>query len=411
MAHNTKSKNMNPYSSQRILQKGINKATLLSKISNLLNRKEEEDAIYEEIREEYKRDKTIKEEYERQKEKKERVESDLFHLFGDILTILIERDDNIVPTEAEEILTQNNKDLYLFLLPVIDKVPSIRQEKYADFEENPWNLVLDELNAMNELVYRILNVLVNENEPSVTHAIMEKRTELSSFFQNYPILSYAIVTKRLAEESWMINTIVFSKAYLTYPHSEILKTLKRKDLHPFSRFFLAENIKEINAAIDDFYKYMRKYVREKGTQVYDPILYLFFLRLLEDSIENNEKIEIDPNSILDGFFKYFIAPHSSDVRQPPYVPLNNDILFTYFSIYEKTRYQKLVSHIVNIVGKPYETSIIKTFQYLHAMAKGLNKMYTIETFPGDIPNKHRKLLMEISTSYDPEEYLQEYPAI
>lgn len=290
--------------------KGIDKPYLLDKITQKLTSKAEEEEYYKNIKEERAR---------KQQEQKER-EEEIAHL--------IEESTNIIPsTEAEEILLENNEDLYRFLFPVIDKVPSLRQEKYAGFEENPWNLVLDELNAMNELDYDVLNVLVNGDENYVSYLIAMEKERLFLFFEQYPILSYSIVYRRRPEDPWIINAVIISEAYRLYPHSNLIEEplYREEEFHPFSRFFLVKNVEEADMAMHHSYEYIRK---NSGT-VYDEGLYLLFLKVLEHVLTNVEKI--NTSSILSNYYYYFFQ------MKPEMLPLTEEILFSYFSIYKKLK--------------------------------------------------------------------------
>lgn len=216
-------------------------------------------------------------------------------------------------TSAEDILFEQNRDLYDFILPVIDNVPSIRQHPEAPFKENPFNMILDELNAMTELEHKIIETLINGNEKEILALLPDYSQRLYDIFQKYPVLSYAILARRISKEPWIQVAVVQSGASGLYPHSDIID----ESFSSFSNLHLFYEIKDISEAI--------AFIKAKG---FDKIyIELFWLRLLQYIKHDKE------NKIPREYYRLFEMEKKEGIP----LPLNREIMNILDDIYETYR--------------------------------------------------------------------------
>lgn len=228
---------------------------------------------------------------------------------------------------SENILASENEDLYNFLLPIIDDIPRIRQEPAVFFEENSWNMILDELNGMKKKEYQILETLINGNQQDIFYLLSSSKEMLYDMYERYPVLTYGAIARRISEDPWIQVAIVLVGAANLYPHSDFIHT----ELHPFSRMYLSYGEKGVNESIN--------LIEEID---YDENMLLEFWKILMQYINHTKAGPGDKK-----FYKIFELEKSSNVL----LPVTEDILDIYDSIhtiYEKYNKEKgfLFSNIV-----------------------------------------------------------------
>lgn len=220
---------------------------------------------------------------------------------------------NGIQSDAQRTLFEQNRDLHDFLLPIIDNVPSMRPTPEAPFKENPWNIILDELNAMTESQYDILDILTNGEERDIFALVVNNSTILYNMFESYPLLTYAIVARRRVEDPWIQIAVVLSDASSLYPHSDFIKEplYTKEEFHPFSSLYLSNGTKGVFEAVDviKFLNYDENAILE------------FWRSLLRYS--GADKIPIE-------YYRLFEIENKEGIT----LPLNEDILDIYSSIYE-----------------------------------------------------------------------------
>lgn len=139
---------------------------------------------------------------------------------------------------SKTVFKERNEELYSFLSSTIENIPSLRQKKVLPFTENPWDMALDELNAMNNTEYDILSLFVNGDEREISEMIVMDK--VLSFLEKFPILSYSIILRRKTDNPWICNIIVLSDASNLHPYKELLS----EPLHPFSSLYLSEEVEK-----------------------------------------------------------------------------------------------------------------------------------------------------------------------
>ena len=217
-------------------------------------------------------------------------------------------------SESEAILRRERPDLYAFLQNYIDKVPSVRQKEY------PWDIILDELNAMNMEDHEFLESLINVREDQIMNLSLSIPPSL---FERFPVLLYAILLRRSVQDPWISLIVASSGAYNIYPFSELLKTPLYDDLeslHPFARLVLSSQTGR-NLERTTYLCWLE--IR----RTYDKNTYLVFLRLFLEALLSNDPV---PLIELHGE-----EMSSSDSQK--YLPFTEEILNTYLSIYEALR--------------------------------------------------------------------------
>lgn len=260
------------------------------------------------------------------KEKNLTLEEDDFISLPEETKMLLSEEREVSSLD-EAIIREKNEDLYFFLLPVIDKIPSLRQEPTAPFEENPWSTILDELNAMNENEYNLLNALTNEDEVNVFGILAFNGEAVYAMFEKYPILLYGILLRRRREEDpWIQIAVVLSNAYQLYPFERFIEEplYKKEEFHPFSTMFLFPS--------KDSFFIAQNYIRRLHTQGGAILIYLRI-------IATNLREEMIPLSYYDGIFGDYLDPHADYYGHYTtyHFPLFEEILEILFIIYDLYR--------------------------------------------------------------------------
>lgn len=268
--------------------KGINKNFLINRIKERLQEIEERNA-------------SVMERVAKEEEKKKREEE---------LESFVEKSPRKEPsTFSETLLRQSNEDLHDFLAPVMNKIPSMREKAIAAFEENPWSLILDELNAMDEEEYSLLEIITNRKEEDFFTLVAFEDETIYSMFEKYPVVLYSILLRRRVEDPWIQILVVLTHSFSLYPFGNFMKEplYTKEEFHPFSNMFLYPSQRTFSLAED--------YIRRLNRKI-SPIL--IFLRIMAMHL----KEEIFSVSSYYGIFEDYD------------LPLTKDILETLFSIYE-----------------------------------------------------------------------------
>lgn len=152
-------------------------------------------------------------------------------------------------------LSHTNEVLYHFLLPIIEEIPSIRETPL--FSENPCDLILDELNAMNEEEYSHLTVLINGDQEEITKLIVDYRENLNKMFREYPLLTYGIIRRRMKEESWILLPLICSNCRNLFPHSHLLSSVSNDDMALLLRLSNISKEEELRTVLIEIRKSMK----------------------------------------------------------------------------------------------------------------------------------------------------------
>ena len=243
---------------------GINKPYLIQKIKERLQAKEKEKKA---IQKEYIKEKRTEKETRREEAKA-------------FITKSPHKED---ASSSEAFLRENNPELYDFLSPVVGKIPSLRKDPFAPFEEDPWSLILDEMNAMSEDEYQLLDIITNGNEKEIFSLLAKRHEEIYSMFETYPILLYGILLRRRPEDPWIHILVVLSGAQHLEPFHHFIEAplYLPEEMHPFVRLQLSHEDKEaMSQAIN--------YIERFGVDVdIDPYVVEVFFRIIATHMNNH----------------------------------------------------------------------------------------------------------------------------
>lgn len=281
---------------------------------------------------------------------------------------------------SKEILKHNNEELYYFIESIIEEIPSLRQEPILPFKESPWNMILDELNAMNNNDYNTLSLFVNGNESDLSKMIVVDKENIVLFLERFSVLSYAVLLRRTKDDSWILNTIVLSGSSTLQPYSKLLD----KPLRPFSSLYLAEKTEKVQIYMKEAFEYIKLHHFDEN--LYALYLYIVKEKLYPDHPHASIFLDLLSSTTIDQF------------------PLNKTIFFIYvdifykiegltqnrFDYYHELRYASLFAfHITQSVFRPTTSLTLFTIYINHKIFRkhidivmGLMKRRAIRTgFP------------------------------